>query len=243
MIRTLVAGVVLFLGFAVALAPASLVRTVVPDGGGVELLEPTGTVWDGAAELYLSGQPAGRLHWDVAPTSLMRGALGYDVTLTGPEHDLAGSISLGLGSGEATIRGQASAAFANRWLAPYDIDIGGRLDFRDAHVRLPYDLRAGASAAGAAGSLAWSGGPVRYVLSGQNNAGTLPPLVAYLGEGLETVVIPDGGQTPLLRAELLPNGFVRIAMTKLLTRLVDNPWPGSQADHEVVLEVEEQLFQ
>lgn len=241
MTRTLLIGALLFLVFAVALAPASLVRTLIPADSGIELLRTAGTLWDGAADLYLAGQPAGRVAWDFDATALGRGVIGYDISLAGPEHLLNGAIGFGAGAGQAILRGQASSAFANRWLAPYDIAIAGDLELRDAQVRVPYDVRETGHGS-AAGSVAWSGGAVRYVLSGRANAGDLPPLVAYLGEGLETVVVPEGGQTPLLRAEVLAEGFVRIGVTKLLTRLVGNPWPGTQADHEVVLEVEEQLF-
>jgi hypothetical protein len=243
--RTLVIGVLLFLVFAVVFAPASLLRTLLPGGGGVELLEPSGTLWDGAADLYLDGQAAGRMHWDFDPMMMLQGALGYDVALGGPEHDVTGTVSLGPMAGEATLEGRASAAFANRWLAPYDIAVGGELKFRQARVRIPYDYPGPEAESGsgvASGSVAWTGGPVRYRLSGRSYAGNLPPLVAYLGDKLEAVVIPENGQTPLLRAEILTNGFVRIGVTKLLTNLVGNPWPGSHADHEVVLEVEEQLF-
>jgi len=241
MIRTLIIGIVLFVLFALIFAPASLLRTLVPVTSGVELLEPSGTLWDGAVDLYLGGQPAGRLSFDFDPAALARGALGYDVALAGPEHDLTGRVSLAPGAGEATLRGRASAEFANRWLAAYDIAVAGELDFRDAHVHIPYDVRT-TGAGRSSGNLAWTGGPVRYILSGRPYGGDLPPLVAYLGEGLETVVIPANGQTPLLRGEVLPDGFVRISVTKLLTRLAGNPWPGSHPDHEVVLEVEEQLF-
>ena len=241
MIRNLIIGIVLFVLFAVIFAPASLLKTALPATGDIELLEPSGTLWDGAADLYLGGQPAGRLSFDFDPAALTRGAFGYDIALAGPEHELTGRVSLAPRSGEATLRGRAAAGFANRWLAAYDIAIAGHLDFHDAYVRIPYDVRT-SGAGSSSGNLAWTGGPVRYILSGRPYGGDLPPLVAYLGEGLETVVIPENGQTPLLKGEILPDGFVRISVTKLLTRLAGNPWPGSHPDHEVVLEVEEQVF-
>jgi hypothetical protein len=240
-IRTLIIGVVLFLAFAVAFAPASLVRTVVPGDSGIELLDPGGTLWDGTADLYLAGQPAGRLRWDLNAVTMVQGALGYDVALAGGQHDLTGHIRIAPGGAEVTIDGRAAAAFANQWLAPYDIAIAGELTFRQAHVQIPYDF-AESGAGTSAGSLAWTGGPVQYRLAGRPYAGNLPPLVAYLGEGLKAEVFPEDGQTPLLRAEILTNGFVRVGVTQLLTQLAGNPWPGSHADHEVVLEVEEQLF-
>ena len=88
----------------------------------------------------------------------------------------------------------------------------------------------------------WSGGQVRYILSGRSSTSILPPLVAYLGEGAEATVFAQNGQTPLIKAELLDNGFAKVGITRLLTKMLDNPWPGSEPDHAVVLEVEEQVF-
>lgn len=240
MVRMIVIGALLLLVFAVAFAPATLVRTLLPADSGVELLQPSGTLWVGSGDLYLAGQPAGRMRWVFAPMSLLRGAPGYDIALAGPQHELSGTVTVGLSAGGISLVGRASAAFANRWLAPYDIAISGELEFQDAQVRVPYDVTSEPGAA--SGSLTWTGGPVNYRLAGRGYSGNLPPLVAYLGEGLETVVYPQGGQTPLLTAQILASGFVRIGVTQLLTDLAGNPWPGSHADHEVVLEVEEQLF-
>jgi hypothetical protein len=52
----------------------------------------------------------------------------------------------------------------------------------------------------------------------------------------------SGAVIPLLRIEVLANGYVRIGITRLLTKLLNNPWPGSDVDHEVVLEIEERLL-
>ncbi|NBC22663.1 MAG: type II secretion system protein GspN, partial [Gammaproteobacteria bacterium] len=180
MIRTLIVGIALFLIFAVMFAPASLIRRVLPTSADVELLTPTGTLWNGAAELYLGGQSAGRLHWDFDAVTILQGMAGYDVQLTGPEHTLSGTVAAGIDAATARLDGQAQAAFVNRWLAPYDIAIDGALSMTGVDLRLPYD----APVAGAAGgSVRWAGGPVRYRLGGRSHAGDLPPLVAYLGEG------------------------------------------------------------
>lgn len=238
---TIVVGLLLFVAFALVFAPASLLRVLLPADGAAELLSPTGTVWKGNAELYLAGTSAGRISWRFRPLSLVQGALGYHLTLAGAEHDMVGGLRLGGRAATMDVEGRASAVFANRWLALYDISLSGDFALNGISVHIPYNLR-GSDRGAAAGSLAWTGGPLQYRLGGQLHSGRLPPLVAYLGDALEAVVFQDGGQTPLLRAEVLNNGFVRIGMTQLLTRLVGNPWPGSHAEHEVVLEVEELLF-
>ena len=239
MIRYVVVGLLLFLGFAVAFAPASLVGTALPERSGVQLLTPSGTVWRGRAELLAGGQPAGALTWRFRPVTILQGTLGYDVTLDGPEHGLAGRVAAGPGALSLRLDGQAEATFVNRWLGPYDIAISGPLSVAGLEATVPYRAPAEGRTAG---TVEWAGGMVRYRLGRRVHDGSLPPLVAYLGEGLEAVVYPQGGQTPLLTARLLPSGFARIGVTALFTRLAGNPWPGSHADHEVVLEVEEQLF-
>lgn len=241
MTRTLLIGLLLFLGFAVVLAPASLLRNLLPDGADVELLSLRGTLWSGAGELYLGGRALGRIEFDFAPSTLLGGRIGYEIALSGAEHALDGTVGLGFDAAEAALNGRAGSALINRWLADYDIALSGELGFRDVRLQVPWDVRT-TGAGRAAGTVTWTGGPVRYVLSGRPFGGDLPPVVGYLGDGLEAVVLPEGGQTPLLTAELLPAGFVRIGVTKLLTRLAGNPWPGSHADHETVLSVEQQLF-
>ena len=48
--------------------------------------------------------------------------------------------------------------------------------------------------------------------------------------------------TDEISAALKTDGFARIGLTKLLTTLLGNPYPGNHADAAVVLEVEEQVF-
>ena len=96
----------------------------------------------------------------------------------------------------------------------------------------------------ARGTLAWSGGRVRYALSQRSRTARLPPLRARLGfaDVPEARVFAVGNRTPLLEAQLLDSGFARIGVTKRLTKMLNDPWPGGGADHEVVLAVEEKIF-
>lgn len=240
MTRAIVIGLFLVLVFAVVMAPAGMVRTLLPEDGALRILDPAGTIWSGGGDVFLAGQAAGHLEWRFDAAALTRGALGYDVRVSGSDHQLTGTVRLSPAAGTVTLVGRAASAFANRWLAPYDIALSGDLEAQEVRLRVPYDLAA--SGGTASGSLTWTGGPIRYRLGGRSYAGSLPPLVAYLGDGLEAVVYPQGRETPLLRAELLGNGFVKIGVTQLLTDLAGNPWPGSHAAHDVVLEVEEQVF-
>jgi general secretion pathway protein N len=237
--RTAVIGALLFAAFLVVLAPASLVRQLLPAGGQIDLLQTRGSLWRGSGELYIDGRPAGSLTWDHQAVTILQGALGYHVTLKGPEHRIDGQVRLGPSRWRIDVDGNLGAGFVNAWLAPYDIAISGDVQLEDVTVTVPYRWDGTGSATGDA---RWNGGPVSYRLAGQSHSGVLPPLAAFLGDGLEAVVYPQDGQTPLLRAQMQSNGFARIGVTRMLTGLLGNPWPGAQQDHEVVLEVEEQLF-
>lgn len=250
MLRTVCILILLVLGFALVFAPATLLRHAIPPDANVALSSLSGTLWDGEAVLLIGARNAGRLSWDFAPVTILQGALGYHLALSGPGQALEADLQLRPARVEAVVNGTAQGSYLNAWLAAYDIQLSGEFSLVDVKIAMPYTLspgaepRAGPAAANgsAGGRLTWDGGPIRYRLSGQDYSGALPPLEARVGDGLEVVVYASGNETPLLRAELLANGFVRLGMTRLLTRMLNNPWPGGDADHEVVLEVEEQLL-
>jgi hypothetical protein len=249
--RALLIGIVLVALFIVVFAPAGLLRTLLTPVEGVDLLHPSGTLWRGAGELYLAERNAGQVQWSFRPAALLRGYLEYQLTLTGPDQAMDGNAGISMDSIHVEVEGVLSSRFLNQWLGPYDIGMSGEVTMREVDLLL---YRNGSKTAAAvpnqpalapgeaSGTLTWAGGDVRYRLSGQEYRGSLPPLVATLGDGLEVYIYPEKGQTPLLVAQMLDNGFVKIGITRLLTRLLNNPWPGSDADHEVVLEVEEQIF-
>lgn len=239
--RTAAIAVLLALLFAVIFAPATLIRPLLPDDGSVTLRRLQGSLWNGSGDLAIAGQPAGHARWAFQPGALLRARLGYAVTLEGPDHRLQGSFAAAPTAGLVTLSGRLADRFVNRFLSAYDIALSGDLTLSDVEAQLPYDL-VETGGGRSAGTVSWNGGPVDYTLAGRRYSGRLPPLVGYLGEGLEAVVYPRQRETPLLRLQVLPRGFVRVGVTQLLTDLAGNPWPGSHADHDVVLEVEQQLF-
>ncbi|MCZ6640559.1 MAG: type II secretion system protein N [Gammaproteobacteria bacterium] len=215
-------------------------RTAFDQIPGATLTEPTGTLWDGSGRIYMKEQALGTLAWDFRPGKLFAGSLNYDFALAGPEHDLDGEIAVSSSATELKVSGDIAAPMVNDWLAPYDIAISGTVTLDGVELGV-----VDGSLKRAGGSVHWSGGMVRYTLSGRTSSTTLPPLVAFLEEGLAgpgATVFTRPGQTPLIKAELLENGYAKVGITKLLTKLLDNPWPGSDPDHAIVLEVEEQVL-
>jgi len=256
--RTLLILVLLIGAFALISAPAALLRQVLPSEASASLTALSGTLWNGRAELVLGGRPAGTLAWRFRPVTILQGALGYHLALAEGESPdglaLTGTVRLRPGGFDALLDGTVGAEYLNPWIGAYDIALSGAFTLEAVRVDLPWRFERAAEPAPAPGSaggrLEWTGGPVRYILSGRPFSGTLPPLEAVFGEGVEAVVHAAAGDAasmprsdvPLLRAALLANGFVRIGMTRRLTQMLNNPWPGADGDHEVVLEVEEQLL-
>lgn len=236
--RKLAVGALLVLGFAIAFAPAGLVRVALEPVRDVSLLEPTGTLWRGHGQLTSQGVPLGRLSWDLRPVTILSGALGYDFSLAGQDLDLQGTVSAGIDQSVAVqASGRVGSTFVNELLAPYAMRITGPMELDGVGLRF-VDQRP----TEAGGTAQWQGGPVSYRLSGRNYHTALPPMQAELGPGPEAIVRQQDQPQPLILAELQPNGFAKVGITKGLTRLLDNPWPGAAGDAEVVLQVEEKIF-
>ena len=187
----------------------------------------------------MRGRPLGELQWRIDLAAVFNGAVRYDLALKTAEDNLAGPIEFYpmVDTTRIAVSGTVSATTINEWLSPYQISLSG--SFRLDNVELTLS---GRTPTAANGTISWSGGPVTYTLSGKTSTGNLPEMLAYLGDIPQAVIFEVGGQTPLMRAELLANGYAKIGITKYLTRLLNAPWPGGDPDHAVVLEVEEQVF-
>ncbi len=230
-------GTAVFLVLLISQAPASIMRWAVSQSGQATLLASTGTVWRGSGELLIAGASLGILSWDLQGVTILQGKLSYHVRLESAEQNINGGLVLFPTNGVQNAEGRISSSAVNRWLAPYNISLSG--EFNLENVSLMFSSGVPSSAGG---EIHWQGGPISYRLANENSTGMLPPMTAVLGPAAEAAVFAEGGQTPLLQAQLQANGFAKVGVTKLLTKMLNRPWPGSDADHEVVLEVEEQVF-
>jgi hypothetical protein len=230
-------GCAVFLLLLISQAPASLLRWAISSSTQATLIGSQGTLWKGSGELLVAGQTLGILSWDLQGVTILQGKLSYHVTLSSSEQNLTGELVLLPSTGVRAAEGRIDAVAVNRWLAPYNISLSGQFTLQD--VSLMFNSGVPDSAGG---EIQWQGGPISYQLANESSTGSLPPMTAVLGPAAEAAVFADGEQTPLLKAELQSNGFAKVGVTKLLTKMLNRPWPGSDADHEVVLEVEEQVF-
>jgi hypothetical protein len=233
----LVIGALIFIALIVVRIPASVVQNFIPSSAGIALLAPEGTLWSGSGDLLVAGNRTGRLVWSFTPVTFLQGRVGYDLELGAPGAHLGGRVAMGLSTIQAEIGGTVDAQFVNQWLAPYHIELSGAFELLAVSVTLE-----GQVPVAAGGRLTWEGGPLRYRLSGKVHDSVLPPMTADLGPELVAVAHATGESMPLLHAALKSDGFARFGVTKYLTRMLGQPWPGSDPDHAVVLEVEEQVF-
>ncbi len=241
--RYIAAGIVLFIVFALAFAPAGILDRAADEAPGLDLVDTRGTVWRGSADLLIEGLPMGQLNWDFEGTSLLLATPSYAWQLTRPDGQFNGTAGSSINRYELNVAGQIEAEAFNEFLDLYDIRLSGNLNVAPTRAAGNHNARLPDSVSG---QVDWSGGTVLYTLSGMRREVTLPPLTAYLENGdnglPEAVVYAAGEDTPLLIASLQENGFAKIGITKLFTKLVQNPYPGSDPDHAIVLEVEEQVF-
>ncbi len=237
--RALGLGFVLFIGFVVAFAPAGLLRRATDNLPGLDLTQPSGTIWHGAGQIIVDGRLIGTVRWAFQPLSILRLAPAYNLELEGEGLDLIGTIEATTDGTHLEVAGRAEANLFNQYFSTYDLVLSGALSISTLTATL-----AGGKITHMDGEARWSGGPVRYVLSGRLAATELPPLVAFIKTNqMPTAdIFAEGGQTPLMHVQILESGFVKIGVTKSLTKMLNNPWPGGDPDHAVVLEVEEKIF-
>ncbi len=232
-------GLIALLVFCLVFAPARLLAPLVEPIPGASLTGMRGTVWAGSGQLLLGGRDYGLFTWALRPASLLRLFPGIAWTLSGEHTELQGVLNLAPSRMAASMSGSVAAEAVNPWLGIYELSLAGHFDLQNLYLHLADNRPDDAQ-----GTLAWSGGRLGYVLSQQAKTTQLPPLQATLEfmNGPRAIVVEQGRNEPLLKAELLDNGFVRIGVTMLLTRLLNEPWPGGGADDKVVVAVEEKIF-
>ena len=234
-------GLATFALFALVFAPASIVTGQLERLSDTTATGTSGTLWSGSTNLIIQGARVGAVAWQLAPTELLRGRVGFDIEVNETTHFLEGRISSSVSAADGDFLGRVSALAIDDLLRRYDIVLPGEFVIE----RLTAHLTHGASLPMLNGEIRWSGGPVRWRMSGRSFAKTLPPLVAFVdsttGTPKMTVYQPED-DTPLLLLSAEPTGWVTIGVTKRFTELVDQPWAGSEPGHGVVLEVQEKLW-
>jgi len=219
----------------------------------IRLLGPTGTVWSGAGQLLINRLPIGDLSWQVQPSRLLALEAAVDWQLKGTQFNARGTAAA---RGEAfdlrSVQATLSEQFLRANLGRYDIAPSGDLTITNldvTNVKLNQQQN-WPSQITASGDARWSGGPVRYRLAGQSYDIELPAMLGNIESPQNSPQNPGWPKLKVTSEEdamllivgrLTPTGSAAIGITSGFTRLAGQPWPGSEPDHTVVLEVEEQL--
>ena len=241
----LLLGLAAFAMFVLARVPATVLTARVEHVPSVALREVAGTIWQGAATLWVRGESLGRMDWEFAPAALFSGAIGMDWRLRHPDFHLEGDLGVAMRSVWVTTSGEIDAAALNRLLGKYHIRLSGGFTVDRWRVRRMAD-EAG-TVWDAVGDLHWSGGRTTYRLSGQSYDVDFPPLAGALGTQngeprLDVFPRRAPSAKPLLTARLDNNGWLHISVTRRFTRLAGKPWPGGGDDDQVVVTVSEQVL-
>lgn len=243
MFRYLSVGLLLFTGFAIFFAPAGLVNRAFDSNAELFLLNPQGTLWSGDGQLIVNQVSAGSLTWAFKPQTLLQANIGLELTLRHPLWHAQASIKRGFSSVETLATGRIDAKQVSAFLARYNIFTQGDLTLERAKLITNSNL---STISELQGQIKWNGGPIRYILSGTTQDVVLPELFAQLSINKngdpQAMVFTKKQQEPLLIATLTADGFAKVALTKQFTKILNNPWPGSDPDHAIVIEVEEKLY-
>ncbi|MEZ5597289.1 MAG: type II secretion system protein N [Pseudomonadales bacterium] len=231
-----------FLGFAVAYAPASLLRRYTNDVPGLDIVDPAGTLWSGSGTILTNGRPLGTANWRVRPLSLLKFHLTYDARLFNSEgSELEVTLDTGLERLNLNVTGSIDTVTLNRVLQNWQLSIAGELSVQ--HVKSSWRNRELDSLDG---ELDWAGGQVTFNDPNGTGQATLPALTAALSDdgegGISALLVTADGQTPLVQGRLQRKGQLSINITKLMTRLVGTPWRGDEPDHAIVISLEETVF-
>ena len=234
-------GLVFFLSFLVIFLPASSIRLVTNAIPAIDFSTTEGSIWNGNGRLRVSKLYVGLLRWSVDPVQLVFGKLAIEWVLEDQTHTFGGAATIRLGSMAFSFDGLIEAATINRVLAPYNMNLNGALHLRS--IKATINKREGPIRI--LGHMRWDGGTVQYHMSNQRFQRELPALLGELQmvEGIPSMTVrSETDDTPLIRARLDDDGWVHIGITKRFTRLIGQPWQGSEPDPAIVMEVSEKLL-
>ena len=205
-IRYILIGIGTFVIIALVMAPARLVHLATADLRDIEISQPGGTLWSGFGDITVRGQHAGRIEWSLNPLQLLTGTLSADWHLRDAHHDVAGTADARLDDTDITAAGFIDAPSVNRFLAPYHIQISGRLRMDGLSIVIDANGRPHHMS----GTIEWDGGQTRYRISGSDRDVVLPPLVGHIAtdESQPSVsVYAVGSDVPLILASIAATGW------------------------------------
>ncbi|MFZ5723501.1 MAG: type II secretion system protein N [Pseudomonadota bacterium] len=233
------AGVAAFLAGLLVLAPLGQWLRLAPPAVAQRISAPTGTLWQGSAQIATSGGPL-QVGWDLHPWRLLLATLQADWTLAGSGLSARGTASAApWGYGVQVDRGELageriSGVSGGRAVADQP------LQFQDIGLGLAPDGRIEE----ASGRLAWGPGTVR--LSDRPEPLALPALRGYLREADGRLKVQVDGENepgaPLATLTLDPVGnLLQLVVTHRAARLAGVAPAAPAAPDAAFLELSQPL--
>ena len=240
-------GILFFIVVVLVRMPASIVSTILDNHPKISLVDARGTIWQGQGHLLVDGNRLGIAQWSLSAWSILTFSPSAEWMLEQNFATLSGDAIYSWNELQLSANGMVQAEAFNPFLVDYDIDITGDFKLDGVVANVDTNRESGSLLLNRIeGDILWSGGIVKFTLAGLLQEEILPSLITRLdsNEGLPNATVFEvGANTPLMMFAQGAPGFIKVSITKRFTQLLNRPWPGSAADHEIVVEVEEQFPQ
>ena len=232
-----------FTGFVIAFAPAALVwqlasGDITRQMPNLQVLDVSGTVWSGKAQVRYWNFPATRVSWSVRPLSLLSGRVDLHTVASGDHIHLTADSKITPGH----VNTQAAGHIDGQWLNPvatdYGLNFSGKLTITTLTLASDYHWFTGAS-----GNFHWTGGTIIYGTAQGPQPIDLPPLDGTLRETdnqLHLRIVHTS--QPLIAIALRRTGWVKVDIKTRLFELANLHWPEGESMGDTALTFEEQLF-
>lgn len=240
--------------------PASLVRHLAPNPG-ISFVAPQGTLWNGSATVISHLGISGDLHWQ---THLSKPEFEY--RFVDGDTALQAQVSLHWSAPETQVQGTLAVDTLAPLLKQYDLFLSGRFDLQETDLNWPGEsllldrpakvIWSGGPVRYVLANTLYSADmpPMLATVSATANGGwqaaidPLPNIAEELGLGLDPNQRPDqrpnqssdrpSAPGPSLLLRITAKGALYIGVSRGLLRIANFPWPGNEADDELVFEME-----
>lgn len=232
---------VIFIAILVIAIPARS-YSIFLSGYGLHFLNPQGTVWHGSADVIASGTTIGQLNWNHELGQLLKGKLGFRISMQNQSIQLKGNLRQGLKLMSFQGEVKLDQTLINPVLKSYELNVDGTFELHNLHITMNHQHNVDSLT----GTVTWTGGTARYFKGDEAHSATFPELVGHLSTNdgdAELAVSHDQNQTKLLNARLEPdNGWLHIELSRHMLKLVEIPWMTTGDSNDMVLEISRKIY-
>lgn len=237
----IVLAVAVVLAAVIVALPARVFAMLLNDYD-VHLLDASGTVWNGSAQLVVPGTNLGALKWAIVPQRLLRAKLEYNISVDSPSLQVSGTLAKGFAKTSLIANAEVQSPIVNSILLHYEMKISGSIHIEDVNVL----VNGKNEISSLVGTVRWDGGKSRYRAGDETREIDLPPMVGEFSttEGDVILTAVDGhDDTELLNARLeASSGWLHIGLTRQMFDLVQMPWDSQGPAGAEVFKVSRQVF-